>query len=170
MRSAAPAKQAGDSTQKEETKHPNQPVNLLASAIKLIRTPALQWRTNALGLHLQKASNASPQSRAHNLGAKCFSLLKVCRRKARRNRAGLVQRSIRSRLRATYPYSLAIKSLSRFGAGSVANLSRASSPKFSRAPQLKICVTVQLAYRASPSNFVVPASPKSIAIRNGAVL
>jgi hypothetical protein len=49
---------------------------LLALAIKLIRTPALQWRTNALGLHLQKTSNASPQSGAHNLGAKCFTLLK----------------------------------------------------------------------------------------------
>jgi hypothetical protein len=66
--------------------------------------------------------------------------------------------------------SLAVKSLSRFSAGFVANLSRASNPKLSRTPQLKICGSVQLAYRASPSNLVVAASPKSIAIRNGAVL
>jgi hypothetical protein len=139
-------------------------------AIKLIRKPALLRRTNALGLHLQKASKASSQSRAHNPGAKCFTLLKACSKIARRHRAGLVQRSIRSRLRATYPYSLAVKSLSRFSAGFVANLSQASNPKFSRAPQLKIGGSVQLAYRASPSNLVLPASPKFTAIRNGAVL
>jgi hypothetical protein len=68
---------------------------------------APQRCTTTLGLRLRKLAKHRPSAAQTIQTQNALPLHKVCGKTARRNRAGLVQRSIRSRLRATYPYSLA---------------------------------------------------------------
>jgi hypothetical protein len=70
---------------------------------------APQRCTTTLGLRLRKLAKHRPSAAQTIQTQNALPLHKVCGKTARRNRAGLVQRSIRSRLRATYPYSLGVQ-------------------------------------------------------------